>query len=119
MADPDDARAGCPGALEPDDGRGTVAVVLAGVLDHDTVPVLVDRMCRLLDSIEAERIVCDVSAVTAPDAVAVEALARLQLAAGRRGLQVWLRDAGGGVRELLELAGLREVLPLWPGGCGD
>jgi anti-anti-sigma regulatory factor len=115
VAETDDARAGSASAPEPTYGPETVVVVLAGTLDDDMVPALVDRMCRLLDNVVATRIVCDATAVTAPDAVAVEALARLQLAARRRGLQVWLRDGEGGVLELLALAGLNEVVRQWPG----
>jgi anti-anti-sigma factor len=117
VAEADDARR--VRASQPAHGPGTVAIVLAGTLDHDTVPALVARVCRLLDGIEAESIVCDVTAVTAPDAVAVEALARLQLAARRRGLRVWLRDGEGDVLDLLALAGLREVLLPWPGPPAD
>jgi anti-anti-sigma factor len=117
VAEPEDARAGRRvGARQATFGPGTVAVVLAGTLDHDTVPALVARVCRLLDGIDAQSIVCDVTAVTAPDVVAVEALARLKLAAQRRGLQVWLRDGEGDVLDLLALAGLDEVVPPWPEG---
>lgn len=114
MGEPDEARADRSAALQPDPGPGTLAVVLGGILDHDMVPMLVERMCALLDSTKAVQVVCDVTAVTAPDAVAVEALARLQLAARRRGLRLWLRDGDGYVRTLMELSGLHEVVPLWP-----
>ena len=45
-----------------------------------------------------------------PDAVTVDALARLQVAAGRLGCTVRLRNASAGLRELVALMGLRDVL---------
>jgi hypothetical protein len=42
----------------------------------------------------------------------VDALARLQLAARRGGGHVWLRNASRELRELVEFAGLGEVLPV-------
>ena len=52
---------------------------------------------------------CDVRGI-APDAVAVEALCRLQLAAGRRGATVALRGASRPLRQLVALCGLDDVL---------
>ena len=45
-----------------------------------------------------------------PDAVTVDALARLQLAAGRLGCTVRLRNASAALRDLVALMGLRDVL---------
>jgi hypothetical protein len=61
-------------------------------------------------------IVCDVAALVGPDAGTVDALARLQLAVRRLGLELLLRHASGELRELLVFAGLDEVLRLEPGG---
>lgn len=47
-----------------------------------------------------------------PDLALVDALARLQLIACRRGCVVCLRDAPEELRALLELVGLLDVLPL-------
>jgi ABC-type transporter Mla MlaB component len=47
----------------------------------------------------------------AADAVTVDALARLQLAARRHQYQVRLRGASNELRELVALMGLRDVLP--------
>jgi hypothetical protein len=59
----------------------------------------------------ASRIVeCDVAGLP-PDAVTVDALARLQLAARRNGRRVRLRNASEELRALLDIAGLRDVLP--------
>jgi len=46
----------------------------------------------------------------APDAVSVDALARLQLAARRRGQQILLRDVSNEMRALIAFCGLREAL---------
>jgi anti-anti-sigma factor len=115
VADPDEARAVAADAPEPAPGRGALVLVLAGRIDHDTVPALVEGVCGVLDGCGASQVICDVSAVSAPDAVAVEALARLQLAARRRGSRVWLRTGDGPVADLLVLAGLHEVVSVWRG----
>jgi hypothetical protein len=47
----------------------------------------------------------------APDAVTVEALARLQLAARRYSCRVLLRHASSELLELVAFMGLSEVLP--------
>lgn len=57
---------------------------------------------------------CDVQGFAA-DAVTVDALARLQLAARRRRCQVMLRGASNELLELVAFMGLRDVLP----DCGD
>jgi ABC-type transporter Mla MlaB component len=53
---------------------------------------------------------CDVQGFAA-DAVTVDALARLQLAARRHQCQVQLRGASNELRALVALMGLRDVLP--------
>jgi hypothetical protein len=46
-----------------------------------------------------------------PDAVTVNALARLQLAARRQGCQICLRDASDELLQLIAFMGLADVLP--------
>ena len=60
-------------------------------------------------------LVCDV-ATLAPDAVTLDALAHLQIAARRLGYELVLRGASAGLLELVELFGLCEVLPVEAGG---
>ncbi len=55
-------------------------------------------------------VACDVAGA-APDAVTVDALARLQLAAMRVGCAVRLQGASEPLLELVELMGLSNVLP--------
>jgi hypothetical protein len=57
----------------------------------------------------ASTIVCDVGAV-APEASAVDALARLQLNAQRLGLELRLLHASNELQELIAFAGLDQVL---------
>jgi hypothetical protein len=58
-------------------------------------------------------IVCDVGALP-PDALAVEALARLQLNARRAGLELHLRGASDDLQSLLSFCGLLEVVTFAP-----
>jgi anti-anti-sigma regulatory factor len=59
-------------------------------------------------------VVVDASGLTDPDCGTVDALARLQLAAHRLGLHVLLSGAGPKLIELVEMAGLADVLPAAP-----
>jgi hypothetical protein len=63
-------------------------------------------------------ILCDVGALT-PDAAAVDALARLQLAARRIGLEIRLRHASSELQGLLVYCGLDEVLRVEAGGQAE
>jgi ABC-type transporter Mla MlaB component len=55
--------------------------------------------------------VCDVCALVEPDVAAVEALARLQLAARRAGCRIALQGVGPELGDLLDLLGLADALP--------
>ena len=63
-------------------------------------------------------LVCDVGALP-PDAAAVEALARLQLAARRVGLEIRLFRASTELRELIVFCGLDDVLRVEAGGQAE
>jgi anti-anti-sigma regulatory factor len=67
-------------------------------------------VCALLEHDEPLIAFCDVRGVAA-DAVTADALARLQLAARRRGCQVRLRNTSPELRGLLAFMGLSNVLP--------
>ena len=88
----------------------TVAFAIRGPIARDDLPGLCDRVCALLAENGPEVALCDVRGVD-PDAVTVDALARLQLAARRYGCQVRLCNASDELRELVAFMGLREVLP--------
>jgi len=81
-----------------------------GPIVRDDLPGLCERVCALLGDGSTGVVGCDVHGVDA-DAVTVDALARLQLAAHRRGCQVRLRNASGELLELVAFMGLRDVLP--------
>ena len=86
-----------------------VAVTIRGPLQRTDLPGLYTRVCAIFTANRGATLVCDVTEV-AVDAVAVEALARLQLGARRNGCTVRLLSAP---RELIDLAsfmGLRDVV---------
>ena len=88
----------------------TLAFAVRGPLARTDLPGLCDRVCALFAASEAEVALCDVHGV-APDAVTVDALARLQVAAARYGCRVRLCDASDELLELVAFMGLRDVLP--------
>jgi ABC-type transporter Mla MlaB component len=88
----------------------TVTFTVHGPIERDELDGLSERVCALLRSSGASVALCDVRGVPA-DAVTVDALARLQLAARRAGCQVRLRNASGELLELVAFMGLRDVLP--------
>ena len=85
-------------------------LAVCGPIARSDLPGLCDRVCALLGSSGADIALCDVRGV-GPDAVTVEALARLQLGARRHGCEVRLRNASDELLELVGFMGLRDVLP--------
>jgi ABC-type transporter Mla MlaB component len=94
----------------PADAPRTVAFAVEGPIARADLPGLCERVCALLERSGADVAICDVRTV-APDAVTVDALARLQLGAHRHGCQVRLRHASAELRELVAFMGLSDVLP--------
>jgi ABC-type transporter Mla MlaB component len=90
--------------------RRTIAFAIEGPIARADLPGLRDRICTLLEESRAAVALCDVSGVDV-DAVTIDALARLQLAAHRHGCQVRLRHASTDLLELLDFMGLTDVLP--------
>jgi ABC-type transporter Mla MlaB component len=88
----------------------TISFPIRGPLLRDELPGLCDRFCAAVTAQRPDVVLCDVSGVVA-DAVAVDALARLQLAARRNGCTVRLLHASARLRELVVFMGLRDVLP--------
>jgi ABC-type transporter Mla MlaB component len=91
-------------------GPETVAFAVGGPISRADLPGLCERVCALLNGSGVDVALCDVTGVD-PDAVTVDALARLQLAAGRTGCRVRLRHASDELLDLLTFMGLRDVLP--------
>jgi ABC-type transporter Mla MlaB component len=86
----------------------TVAFAIGGPLTRADLPGLCRRICALLERTDAEVVLCDVTRA-GPDAVTVDALAHVRLAAGRRGCSTQLCGASSELIELLDFAGLRDV----------
>ena len=94
----------------PNPGPSFIAFAIYGPINRTDLPGLCERVCGLLSDSGAEVALCDVTGVD-PDAVTVDALARLQLAAWRYGCQVRVRHASDELLELVAFMGLRDVLP--------
>jgi ABC-type transporter Mla MlaB component len=80
------------------------------ILRYD-IPGLSERVCRVLEENKPDVVLCEVCNVAVPDAVTVEALARLQLAAQRYGCRVKLVNASSRLLDLVAFMGLRDVIP--------
>jgi len=87
----------------------TVAFTITGPIARSDLQGLCDRVCKLLERSAARAALCDVTGVQA-DAVTVDALGRLQLAAKRRGCRVHLHNASDELVELVAFMGLEDVL---------
>jgi ABC-type transporter Mla MlaB component len=94
----------------PTEKRSVTSFAIRGPLAPTDLPGLCSRVCTLLEQGGSPFAFCDVRGVHA-DAVAVDALARLQLAAHRRGCQIRLRGASDELRRLVAFMGLKDVLP--------
>ena len=81
-----------------------------GPIRREDLPGLYTRVCSVVSVNPGAVLFCEVIDVDS-DAVTVDALARLQLAARRHGCQIRLRGTSEGLRELLDFMGLSEVLP--------
>jgi ABC-type transporter Mla MlaB component len=88
----------------------SVGFVIRGPITRADIPALCDRVFALLQESGADIVVCDVEGVEC-DAVTVDAMARLQLAARKTGRRIQLRGACPDLLALVNLMGLREVLP--------
>ena len=96
-----------------DDERPAV-LVLTGPVARADIPGICDRARTILVRTGADRLVCDVRGLEAPDDGTIEALARVQLTAGRLGRGVRFSGAGPALREALERLGLGDVLDVRP-----
>jgi ABC-type transporter Mla MlaB component len=87
-----------------------------GPLRRDDLPALYTRACRVMTrAARGGSLTVDVATVAA-DAVAVDALARLALAARRHGCRVTIRGGSPEMWQLIELMGLVSVF-LSPGAA--
>src|SRR4051794_9497654 len=88
----------------------TVAFAIRGPIGRDDLPGLSDRVCALMRTRAPAVVLCRVDGVV-HDAVTVDALARLQLAARRHGCQIRLTGASPELCDLIAFMGLRDVIP--------
>ncbi|WP_435058899.1 STAS domain-containing protein [Streptomyces sp. bgisy060] len=82
-----------------------------------TLPARPDReevtaFCAALEATPPGEVVCEVGALAPADLAAVDALARLRLAAGRRGHRIRFHGARPELLNLLRLTGLDGALGL-------
>ena len=87
----------------------TVGFTIGGPLTRADLPGLYRRVCALLEQSGVGVVLCDASGVD-PDAVTVDALARLQLGARRHDCRVRLCRCSDQLRELVAFMGLADVL---------
>ena len=92
-----------------DDAGPAVAFVIRGPIARCDLPGLSDRVCEVLCAAGPDVVQCDVAGVE-PDAVTVDALARLELAARRHGRAIVLVGASLPLMLLVRLMGLDDVL---------
>jgi hypothetical protein len=109
-------------ALRPPSEPDTIVVVIGGAVARPALTGLCERVRALLEGSDADVVVFDVGTLVDPDAVVVDALARLQLTAQRLGRLVRIRHACDELQDLLVAMGLGDVfllcaeLPLEPRG---
>jgi ABC-type transporter Mla MlaB component len=87
----------------------TVSLDIRAPLRREDLPGLFMRTCALLAVQRPDVVLCDVTGIE-PDAVSVDALARLQLAARRSGCRAELLGASARLRSLVDFMGLADVL---------
>lgn len=94
------------GLLTVDSAKPAV-LVLPGLVAPGEVPGLCEAVRTLLGTTGAGVVVCDVENLGPPGLTAVDALARMELAARRAGGRIRLRGPDPALSALLDLVGLR------------
>lgn len=89
---------------------GAVVLVISAPIAPAGVPALCERV--RMEGSAAEVIACDVGALVDPDALTVDAVARLTLTARRNGSHIRLLHVSSRLRELLVFVGLGDVVGL-------
>ena len=93
-------------------GPSTPVLSLGSPLARADLPALCERGRELLVASGAQVLVCDASRLVEVDAVALDAIARLQLTARRLGGRICVRHAPVELEELLRFTGLAEICGL-------
>lgn len=89
-----------------------IRLILEGPMVDAEVRAMCERLGTMLDCGRTDRVECDCSALNVGDLRTVDALARLQLTARRRGGNLLLHGAPVGLAELVSLVGLARILRL-------
>ena len=105
-----------PTSINGDHSQQPLVFEIWGPIARADMTGLCDRVCSLLHESGADAALVDVATVPA-DAVTVDALARLQLAARGKGCRVFLRGASADLRLLVAFMGLEDVLVMTPGAA--
>jgi ABC-type transporter Mla MlaB component len=100
-----------PDAAGPQWDPGPPLLTLDGPIERADIPAFCDRARAAIERSPEAIVVCDLGRLGRPDAVTIEALARLQLEARRLGRRIVFRDACGELRDLVAFVGLDEALP--------
>ena len=87
----------------------TISLVVRGPIARPDLPGLCDRLRDRIAQQNATHVVCDVSGVAA-DAIAVDALARLRLAACGCRCSLSVEGWSEELQDLIAFVGLRDVL---------
>jgi ABC-type transporter Mla MlaB component len=112
---------GCGGGLSRVNAMDSNTLVITGRVTRADVVGLCAELEALLDGRRdagpPEVVDCDVGGVVSPDLALVEAIARLGLVVRRAGgTELRLRNVPPGLRALLDLVGLADVVGLGLGG---
>lgn len=96
-----------PAGLLSVDSVKPAVLVMPGLVAPGEVPRLCEAVRALLGTTGAGVVVCDVAGLGPPGLTAVDALARMELAARRAGGRIRLAGPDPALRALLDLVGLR------------
>ena len=110
MGPPDRPSDHTPEEPRPPPEPRTAVLVVEGPIERADIDALCRMAQRRLQESAANVLACDLAALDQADAVTVEALARLSLAARRCGMDFGVLHAGPHLEELICFMGLRDVL---------
>lgn len=119
MASLDGSPTGPRGAAWPPAVEGELTLILIGPMTRAGIGSLCRRASRLLEESGAELVTLDLRTIADPDAVTIDALARLHLVARRSGRRIRFRHACREIHELVDVMGLTGVLRLDPGSRAE
>ncbi|MGQ0826336.1 MAG: STAS domain-containing protein [Actinomycetota bacterium] len=98
--------------VAPNGSTTSRVMIVRGPIARDGTFELCERARLLLEASGDAPLTCDVRELRDPDDVTLDALARLQLTARRLGRSLELCNANAKLRDLLDLAGLRAIVPV-------